>query len=83
MPVKRFDTPPPRLLDVEGPAGDCVREALESHDLPPPVPRFVELRDKGVRRVRVQRGALFVLLGAAALLLAALVVSADERPLGG
>jgi hypothetical protein len=60
------DTAPPRLVDVEGPAGDCLREELEAPQMAP-IPRFVELRDKRARRVRGQRAVLLGVLGAAAL----------------
>lgn len=63
--MSEHDEAPPRLVDSEGPAGDCLRQALEEDEHT--MPRFVLLREKRLRRLRLQRGAW--LLGAAALAL--------------
>ncbi len=49
------ELPPPRLLDRAGPAGDCVRRALSQQEVS--VPRFVQLREKRLKRQRLARGA--------------------------
>jgi len=57
---------PPRLVQTQGPAGDCVREALahEGQRLPSP-PRFALLQERRLRAARRQRGlALLAFVGA-------------------
>lgn len=61
------ELPPRRLLDSDGPAGDCLRQALVEQELS--VPRFVRLREKRLLRLRLQRTAWAVALAAAALVL--------------
>jgi hypothetical protein len=59
--------PPRRLLDSDGPAGDCLRRALVERELE--IPSFVRLREKRLLRLRVQRAAWALALAAAALVL--------------
>lgn len=61
------ELPPRRLLDSEGPAGDCLRRALVEQELN--VPRFVRLREKRLFRQRLQRAAWALAIGGVALLL--------------
>jgi hypothetical protein len=70
---------PPRLLHTGGAAGDCLREVLAAQEQAR-VPRFAELQERRLQRMRRQRG-LSVLALAAALLMAARALHREEaRP---
>jgi hypothetical protein len=46
---------PPRLLQMVGPAGDCLREALAQRESTLAPPRFAALQERRLQRVRRQR----------------------------
>jgi hypothetical protein len=46
---------PPRLLQMVGPAGDCLREALAQRESIQVPPRFAVLQERRLQRVRRQR----------------------------
>jgi hypothetical protein len=58
---------PPRLLETNGPAGDCLREVLAHEELVPLPPRFALLRERRRRHVYRQRGLVLIGLALAAL----------------
>jgi len=57
--------PPPRLVDLPGAAGDCVRDALATRERPCAVPRFTALQERRTRRAR--RHALLSIAAVVAL----------------
>lgn len=71
---------PPRLRQTLGPAGDCVREVLAEQELARPLPRFAQLQERRLRRVRQQRGLSLVVLAAAALFGARALRQDDMSP---
>lgn len=60
--------PPPRLVETDGPAGDCLRRALSEGTRTPEPPPFSALRDRRQRRIQRQV-SLGAVLAAAALLI--------------
>lgn len=70
---------PVRLADIDGPAGDCVRDVLAQQEQDAPLPRFVALRERRARRLRRRQSASFVVVTSTALL-AAWLWPEKERP---
>lgn len=70
---------PPRLIELGGPAGDCLRQAIEQRAPSLSVPRFVELRERRLGRARRQRGLLLATF-AAATILGAVALRPQEPP---
>jgi hypothetical protein len=72
------ESPPPRLVETEGPAGDCLRQALAASPPAPELPPFSALRDRRQRRLQRQL-SLGALLSAIALLLGVRAVRRDDE----
>jgi hypothetical protein len=71
---------PPRLLELGGPAGDCLRQALTRSQLLQPLPRFAQLRELRLRRARRQRALALVGLSSLIAVLGVRELHENEPP---
>lgn len=71
---------PLRLRQTLGAAGDCVREVLAEQALVAPLPRFAQVQERRLRRVRQQRGLSLIVLAAATLVGARALHQEEQRP---
>lgn len=78
--MSREQQAPPRLRQTLGPAGDCVRQVLAEQAAVPPLPRFAQLQERRLRRVRRQRGLSLIVLAAAAVVGARALQQEEPRP---
>lgn len=60
--------PPPRLVEMAGPAGDCLRKVLAENPSTPEIPAFSALRERRQRRLQRQLAYGVVLSGLALMI---------------
>jgi hypothetical protein len=71
---------PPRFVDASGPTGQLLRQVLAEQELHQALPRFIDLRERRSRRLRLRRAAAALMTTLLAALAAWALHSPGEAP---